>query len=402
MLALTPFTSDSPVTPFRTLVSSTHIASLLLFAPLSLGVVRVANAQEDSKAQASLHFTRGVELAKAGAYADALIEFQRAYELSPHYSVLYNIGQAYVGLGQPVRAVEALKRYLSEGGAQIALDRRRAVEAEILRQFAQTATVAIDVDVPGASVSVDGDFVGRAPLRAPIRLSIGEHRVTTRLDTGEQREQSITLAAEEDRHLRLELRPVEAPHSANAFVYADCARSNVHVALDEAELGLTPLRAPIQLAAGAHRISFRESTRVPPSARSFSLSPGQTIRIDCGLSAPAPEHVRGRRQATLGYVIGALGIGLGGAAIAHFAWNRGRYDDWKSRFAAYQTKPTAQQRIETDALGASIERASVVTVLLGIGAGVALGTGTLLIVTDTGSGGAAKLDSAALVFSDSL
>ncbi|MFZ5896732.1 MAG: hypothetical protein ACOY0T_37090 [Myxococcota bacterium] len=362
----------------------------LLFTLLETSAVRPAFAQQDKKSVAAAHFARGVELANEGAYAEALIEFKRAYEQSPHYSVLYNIGQAYVGLGKPVQAVDALKRYLAEGGAQIALDRRRAVEAEIVKQFARTALVTVDVNVAGATVSVDGEIVGRSPLRDPVRLAIGTHRISARSDAGQQDERELTVAGEESHRVHLELplpAPVAAtpttPTSSNGWAYVACPQTGVNVSVDGAELGATPLRAPIQLAAGNHEIVFRDAAHPNGERRAFTLVAGQSVRIDCGWSAPTA--VSRSSKSTWGYVLGAVGIGLGGAAAAHFVWNLGRYNEWNDLYDSYGERPTASTRIAANELGASVERASIVTIALGVSAGIALGTGTVLLVTDSPS-----------------
>lgn len=382
MLALLASPSDPLVNPLRLFSPSLALALSLL----GVTVAREASAQEDHKARAAAHFTRGVELAKAANYQDALLEFQRAYELTPHYSVLYNIGQAYIGLGKPVPAIDALKRYLAEGGAQIGIDRRRAVEAEIVKQFAQTGSVAVEVNLPGASILVDGELVGRSPLAEPVRVPLGEHRISARLESGEESEQRVTIASEQSLSVKLELRATEAPSATNAIVFADCARPQVRISMDGVELGASPLRAPIQLAPGAHRVVFKDDTQPNLAERAFSLSAGQTLRLDCGWTVLPPQTTRSHHRATWGYVVAALGVGLGGAAVAHFVWNHGRYEDWNDEYALYQQSPTAERRLHANALASSVERASLVTVLLGVGAGVALGTGTLLIVTDGGSG----------------
>ena len=51
------------------------------------------SAQTKTKAEARKHFDHGLALAKQGVYAEAVVEFNRAYELSPHFAVLYNLGQ---------------------------------------------------------------------------------------------------------------------------------------------------------------------------------------------------------------------------------------------------------------------------------------------------------------------
>lgn len=365
------------------------LASLSL-APLSVALPSRA-AEPSVKAQASAHFERGVELAKEAAYAEALIEFSRAYELSPHYSTLYNIAQAYVGLGKPVQAVDALKRYLAEGGAQIGIDRRRAVEAELVKQFARTATLTIEVDAANAEVSIDGEVVGQSPLSAPVRVAIGVHRVSARLENGVTREQSITVAGEEQHTLRLELTPGApslSPRPASTepprgWLHITCAVPNVRVSADDADLGVTPLPAPLALSAGVHRVRFRDAGH-PETPRSVTIAPATTAELDCGFAPAAPSQHAGA-QKTWGYVLGAVGLGLGAATVAHFAWNYGRYNDWNDERDAYAAAPSAEKRLHANALGASIERASAVTIVLGVSAGLALGTGTLLVLTDASS-----------------
>ena len=93
-----------------------------------------AGAQVDPRAMARKHFDRGLSLAEAGRYSEAIVEFDQAYQLSPHFAVLFNLGQAYAASDQPSQASRTLRRYLLEGGAQIPADRRKQVEREIARQ----------------------------------------------------------------------------------------------------------------------------------------------------------------------------------------------------------------------------------------------------------------------------
>ncbi|HEX2673510.1 MAG TPA: tetratricopeptide repeat protein, partial [Polyangiaceae bacterium] len=90
----------------------------------------------DARAEARSHFDQGVGLARRQAYAEALAEFERAYQIFPHFSVQYNIGQALVALGRPTEAIVALTRYLEEGGANIEPARRQEVDAVIASELA--------------------------------------------------------------------------------------------------------------------------------------------------------------------------------------------------------------------------------------------------------------------------
>jgi hypothetical protein len=364
---------------------ASRVAGLsLLLAPLSVSWVSPAAAEPDAKTLAASHFARGLELANEGAYAEALIEFGRAYDTRPHYSVLYNMGQAYIGLGKPVQAVQLLRRYLNEGGAQIGFDRRREVEAEIVKQFARTGTVVIAVSAPDAKITIDGEPAGSSPLQSPVRLPIGVHRIRAELPTGEADELTLTVAGEDAHTIRLEPKAPPsapaAPVSTSGWVQIVCPFKDVALSIDGVPRGFTPLKSPLELPPGTHQVSFSDAAHPQGSSARLVILAGQTVRADCGW--PLTQASERTSRSTWGYVVGAVGLGLGGAAAAHFAWNLGRYHDWNDEYDAYATEPSVERRERANSLGASIERASMVTIALGLGAGLALGTGTLLLVTD--------------------
>ncbi len=87
----------------------------------------------------------------------------------------------------------------------------------------------------------------------------------------------------------------------------------------------------------------------------------------------------------MGYVIGAAGVALGGAALGHYLWNRGRYQDWQARKSDYERDPTDENRDAANQLARSIPAASAVTVGLTVAAGVTLGGGAVLLITSNGA-----------------
>src|SRR5258705_390151 len=105
--------------------------SCLAIALLLLGTsarAETPTTPADATLQAREHFQAGLADAQRGDVVAALREFETAYRIRPHFSVLYNIGQARSTLGRPVEAVEAFERYLSDGGAQVSDERKRDVE----------------------------------------------------------------------------------------------------------------------------------------------------------------------------------------------------------------------------------------------------------------------------------
>ena len=134
-------------------------------------------AHADPKDQARAHFERGVELFREGDFRAALIEFQRAYDASPNYKVLYNLGQTNLELQDYAGALKAFRGYLDGGGRAIPAARRSQVEADLKRLESRVARVEITVNVPDADVTIDDVVVGRSPLHAPVLVSEGRRKV---------------------------------------------------------------------------------------------------------------------------------------------------------------------------------------------------------------------------------
>lgn len=86
-------------------------------------------AAQDNVERARPHFEAAQGYYTDGEYASALREFRRAYELTEHHEILYNIARCYERLGELASAVEALDQYLANE-AEVA----ERSEAEALRE----------------------------------------------------------------------------------------------------------------------------------------------------------------------------------------------------------------------------------------------------------------------------
>src|SRR5205814_4501763 len=116
------------------------------------------------------HFARGIDLARNGGYEAALQEFNAAYDISPQFSVLYNIGQAKMARHRPSDAIEVFARYLSEGEDRIPDSRRQKVQELVASLSSRLATLSITTDRSGAHITVDWRDVGTTPLTQPVRV----------------------------------------------------------------------------------------------------------------------------------------------------------------------------------------------------------------------------------------
>ncbi|HEY8923146.1 MAG TPA: tetratricopeptide repeat protein, partial [Polyangia bacterium] len=309
-------------------------SSLLLAEPARADRAPATDDQGRAKAEALEHFEQGVRLGESGSYREAAAEFERAYRLSPHYAVLYNLGQAYMALGQPVEAVEALQRYLTEGASQVPAARRSEVQAAIKQQRARIGSVVLEANVDGAALLVDGVTVGRSPLPSPVRVARGEHQITAVLDGYRATPRTVTVSG-------------------------DGARvTTVLERVAPAEQGVAPAPpVPTTLAPSRPPAPAPEA---PAPAGAPVLAPP----VDAGRAGR--DASRGRHLA--GWILGAAGLALGGVALGHYLWNR-------SRFESYE-----RAMVDDPAKASSIRSASAVTAGLAITSGVLLATGIVLVV----------------------
>jgi hypothetical protein len=259
-------------------------------AACSLGLALVAAtglAWADPRAEAREHFDRAMALVDQGALEQAIVEFQRAYDLMPHYTVLYNLGQAYVTLGKPIEAVDAYTRYLEEGAERVTKARRAEVESELSRQKAKIGEVTLSVEPPGAKVSVDGKDVGEAPLAQPVRMAAGRHSIEASLAGHGPATRQVSVVGQGHETVELVLRPVSEPPEAKGLLGVDCPVPDVSVNVDGTAVARTPLAAPQPVTAGAHRVSFSRAGYVSHE-QTATLVPGGTTRVSCGVVRAVP------------------------------------------------------------------------------------------------------------------
>src|SRR5689334_18946072 len=81
--------------------------------------------------RARAHFERGAEHYSEGDFDAALAEFQRSYELSPTYKLLFNLAQVQMERRDYAAAASLYADYLRSGGTAISAERSHAVEQDL-------------------------------------------------------------------------------------------------------------------------------------------------------------------------------------------------------------------------------------------------------------------------------
>lgn len=169
------------------------IVCLLCQAAVTLAQGDVPVSPE-TRAEASAHFNRAVELFQEEAFRGALVEFQRAYEIAPDYRLLYNIGQTRLELQDYLGASKAYESYLSRGGTAIPAERRKQVEEALAAMKERIGRISISVNRDAAEVYVDEQIVGTSPLDQTVMVNVGSHRVSARTSDGASDARTVDVA----------------------------------------------------------------------------------------------------------------------------------------------------------------------------------------------------------------
>jgi hypothetical protein len=388
----------------------------------------VAQTPPDATTQARERFQAGMTRAQQGDLHGALEEFEAAYAIRPHYSVLYNIGQARLTLGRPVEAALAFEKYLADGGSQIPPARHEEVVALLLQVRARIGELRLVVPAGSSpTVWLDGRELPAAELTRPLALAVGEHTVIA-LNGAAPGAQTVTISHDAPAELRLA--PSTPSGGPLVQLVIRCAVPDVTVDVPGLRSFKTPLKAPLLVTEGAVSVRFSRPgyvtvsrtlmakpgelaeadcdehplsplpsafraelsvTTSPPDAdvfvddepfsrdslplgvhrlrvehegytpfsRSISLSAGKRTSYESRLIPTAATRERERRagakQRTIGLVVGGAGLALLGTGAGVYAWNSGRYDEWRSKQQAESSTNTALatnvQRADDIALG---------------------------------------------------
>lgn len=166
-----------------------------------------SDAELRAREQASVRFHRGVELYQDEAFRAALIEFERAYEISPDHRVLYNIGGTKLLLQDFLGAAQAYERYLTEGGKEVPRERREEVEPLLRSLEGRVGRIAVTVNRAGAEVFIDDLKLGVSPIAGNTLVNVGRHQVSARTSYGTTDSEIVDVAGDEIARVSLEVAP---------------------------------------------------------------------------------------------------------------------------------------------------------------------------------------------------
>jgi hypothetical protein len=232
------------------------LASLLTSQPLLAQPRRPAAPSSDVRSQltdtARNAWDAARQLAEAKDYKGALVELQRAYQLSNNPRILYNVGALEKLLTHYARAVDAWERELREGVGKLtpgeADEARRSIA--IVQQF--VTTLDVTANEADATLFIDDYPVGKTPFAGPVRIDVGKRSVRLSKDGFVDAVQTVDAASGQRLPVSFTLEPKNK--TAQVSVTVGGAPSAT-VFVDGKDMGPAPFRG--DLTAERHTIEAR-------------------------------------------------------------------------------------------------------------------------------------------------
>lgn len=231
----------------------------------------------DSIEDAKRAFKSGAQAYREARYKDAIEQFVLANRLDPHPELVFNVGQAYEKLGDVPNALRSYRDYLRLSPS--APD-RATVEASIRNLEARlrergVQQVSVFSTPAGASVSLDGVFVGATPWTAEI--APGRHVLSLKANGYPETTKEIFLAADRAVDVDVTLAAaVGAPQTMPSTVSPPPEATSPSPPTSSAPIASDAPIAPRPVSSGA---------LAPTSARSFPLAPRTVAALGAGVAS---------------------------------------------------------------------------------------------------------------------
>jgi len=254
--------------------------------------------QQAAVAAAEMHFTRGVQLVRTEHWEAALAEFDASLAAMPNRSALFNRALCLRHLFRYPEAIAGLERYLGQYAADTDPGQVEAARNLLAAMRELLTEVMVEVNVRGATVSVDDEPVGETPLSRPLQLISGPHEIEVRHPGYLPERRDVVVVA--DRQLQVDVELRERPSRGVLRVTSNVTGATVRV--DGQERGTIPYRGLVD--EGEHEIEvtadgYRSTTQL------IVMEPNG----DAQISVPLERHRRAHR----GWFWSTVGLTIAGA-----------------------------------------------------------------------------------------
>jgi len=240
---------------------------LLAFLLVSFAA-RAAPLAVELKGEARAHYESGRMLFESGDPAGARLKFERAYELSRHVQLLWNVAVCYRQERKYTEVKRYTERYLQEGGKKLSANDRRQAQALLEAVAALVTPVEIESRPAGADVVVDGKRLGTTPLK--VELDVGNHQVELSLRGFKTASRELRAVGSEPAKLLAELSPADARLSIHTLPNATIHLGSRVLSRGGFDGEVPPGKYVVRISADGY-VPYRRDVQLEPGKR-MSLS----------------------------------------------------------------------------------------------------------------------------------
>jgi hypothetical protein len=266
----------------------TRTALALALALVTRGVAAQTPPSPAAVAEARERFQRGVALSEERNHNAAMVEFQRAYELTRNPAVLFNISATHELTGHYVEALDAMLEYERLAPRETVAQRRGEIDATLARLRGRIGTLVIRFEAEGLEVRVDGLQRAVTEARAGLRVAAGRHRIALSAPHFTGREEELDLAGGSTVVLSEPLSP------ERAFMAVECNVAGAEVLVDGHTVATTPTTSPLPLAEGTHHVLVRRPGFTTYETDVNAVGAGARVRAQLAWADPMPRDVAAR------------------------------------------------------------------------------------------------------------
>ena len=201
------------------MISRTETKRAAVCACLLMFAGRAAAETEAERTEAKAELNQGVKSLEKNDFAGAREHFERAYKLVPSPKILFNLGEAYLGLGRNAEALRSFEGFLDQApyapqASRATAERRR----DALRQKVGFIEPISAED--GTSIAIDGLTIAKTPLHRPLAVEPGKHEITFDKPGMAPQTSTVSLLAGQSIPVVVRLRPAAATRPSPAPVAA--------------------------------------------------------------------------------------------------------------------------------------------------------------------------------------
>ena len=261
----------------------------------------VPSLSETLTGHAKAEYAAAKILYEDGDYAGALTKLDAAYRMSKDPRLLWNMAAAEKNLRHYARVIKLIDRYLASDSRTITDDDRRRARELVNTVQGFVSKVSFDVKPVGATITLDGQELGTAPLSKPAQLDFGKRTVRVTKPGFVPHEHTLDLEGGRDAHVSIRL-----DSEAHEGTLRVITGPRTTIRIDGKVMGAGMWEGV--LPSGSHTVQLEGENKIPESTE---------VVIEDGASRAVTIHLRDAERATGGGIMPTwLWVTTGVAAAA--------------------------------------------------------------------------------------